>query len=136
MAIQNQQGAAMPNPYPHPSAANHNDAVTAINALEYHHLWRGPGTAIRSGTVRIDLQGYTTAGQMNLQVQINGVGAPSTVATVLVAATCQALPPPSQRGGPQQIEIVRVIKSALFNSLHDFEQANPHIWLVSGTPSS
>jgi hypothetical protein len=29
-----------------------------------------------------------------------------------------------------------VVKSALFDSLNNFEQGNPHIWNVTGQPSS
>ncbi len=136
MPIQKQRAGVMPGPYPHRGAAIHADAVAVINALTYGHLWGGAGTLIMLPYARLDLQGYTGAGNMNLQVQVNGVPAPSTLATVLVAPTVQAAPPPSPRTLPQQAEIVRVIKSALFESLHDFEQGNPHIWTVTGTPSS
>ena len=136
MAIQTQQAAVMPGAYQGGSKALHNDAVSAINQLEYGELWGNAGTLVTVGQARLDMQGYTGTGQMNLQVQVNGVGAPSTMATVLVADTVQAVPPPSTRSVPQQTEIVRVIKSALFNSLNDFENASPHIWTVTGTPSS
>jgi hypothetical protein len=136
MALQAQQGAVMPGPYPGGSPAIHNDAVSAVNQLSYGELWGGAGTLVNTPNVRLDLQGYTATGQMNLQLQVNNVRAPSTLATVLVANTVTAVLPPSPRSVPQQTEIVRVIKSALFNSLQNFEQANPHIWTVTGTPSS
>ena len=136
MAIQTQQGNVMPGAYPGGGGALHTDAVTAINSLSYAGLWGGAGTLTNTQRARVDLQGYTGTGQMNLQVQVNGVGAPSTMATALVADTAQAVLPPSPRSVPQQTEIVRVIKSALFNSLDDFENGTPHIWTVTGTPSS
>jgi hypothetical protein len=136
MPIQSNQGGVMPGPFPGGGAAIHADAVVVINALTYDHLWGGAGTLVNAPRARLDLQGYTGNGSMNLQVQVNGVAAPSTMATALVAPTCIALPPPSPRRIPQQTEIHRVVKSALFDSLNDFEQGNPHIWNVTGQPSS
>ncbi|HEY0169392.1 MAG TPA: hypothetical protein VGB75_20315 [Jatrophihabitans sp.] len=136
MPIQKQQAGVMPGAFPGGGAAIHADAVTAINLLSYAGMWGGAGTLTNTQRARVDLQGYTAAGQMNLQVQVNGVGAPSTMATVLVATTVTAVLPPSPRSVPQQTEIVRVIKSALFDSLNDFEHANAHIWTVTGAPSS
>lgn len=136
MPIQNQPAAAMPAPFTGGGAAIHVDAVAAVNALTYANLWGGPGLLTNSPRARLDLQGYTGAGEMNLQVQVNGIGAPSTMATVLVAPTVRALLPPNPRSSAQQTEVVRVVKSALFNSLNDFEHANARIWTVTGTPSS
>jgi hypothetical protein len=126
----------MPNPFPGGGAAIHNGAVAAINALVYAGLWGGAGALTNGVTARLDLQGYTATGHMNLQVQVNGVGAPSTMATALVAPTVTAVPPPSPRSIPQQTEIVRKVKSALFDSLNDFENGVPHIYNVTGVPSS
>jgi len=136
MAIQTAQGGVMPNPLPVGGAAVHADSVACINTLVYGQLWGGAGTLVNIGTMRLDLQGYTAAGAMNLQVQRNGVHAPSTVSAVLVNPTVVALLPPSPRSIPQQTEILSRVKSALFDSLHDYELANPHIWNVTGTPSS
>lgn len=136
MPIQTAQGAVMPGAFPGGGAAIHNGAVAAINALVYGGLWGGAGVLVQVPAARLDLQGYTAAGQMNLQVQVNGVGPPSTLATALVANTVVAVNPPSPRSIPQQTEIVRKIKSALFDSLRDAENANPHIYLVTGNPSS
>jgi hypothetical protein len=137
MALQKAQGAVMPGPFPGGGAGIHADAVTAINLLTYGAgLWGGAGQLTNTAQVRLDLQGYTGVGQMNLQLQVNGVGAPSTLATVLVANTVQAVLPPSPRSVPQQTEIVRVIKGALFDSLQNFEAANPRIWTITGNPSS
>ncbi len=129
----------MPNPFPFPlGAARHNNAVAAINSLVYAHLWAGAGTQVTVGNVRIDVQGTTGAGQNNLQIQINGVPSPSTIATVLINPTAVALLPPANavRVAAQETEILRRSKSAFFDSLNDFEQNNPHIWRVTGNPSS
>jgi hypothetical protein len=136
MPIQTAPGGVMPNPFPGGGAALHADAVDVINALTYAPLWGGAGTIVNHGQARLDLQGYTGAGQMNLQVQVNGVGPPSTMVTVLVANTVQAVLPPSPRSVPQQTEIVRRIKSALFDSLNAFEGGAPQVWMVTGNPSS
>lgn len=136
MPIATAQGAVMPGAFGGGGAAIHNGAVAAINALGYAGLWGGAGQLTNGGAARLDLQGYTAAGQMNLQVQVNGVGPPSTLATALVAPTVTAVLPPSPRSVPQQTEIVRKIKAALFDSLRDFEAANPHIYTVTGNPSS
>lgn len=139
MAIVVAVNGPMPGGFPGGGAAIHAGAVSAINQMVYAGLWGGPGnlTQAVNGAARLDLQGYTGAGWMNLQVQVNGVGAPSTLATALVAPTVVAVLPPSPRSVPQQTEIVRRIKSALFDSLRDHEGAGPdHIYNVTGTPSS
>lgn len=135
MPIQTAQGGVMNNPFPGGGAAIHNGAVAAINALVYGGLWGGAGVLVQVPAAHLDLQGYTGAGQMNLQVQAN-VGGASTVAAALVANTVVAVNPPSPRSVPQQTEIVRKIKAALFDSLRDYEAGNPHIYLVTGAPSS
>lgn len=136
MAIQTAPDGAMPNPFPGAHAGIHTDAVTVINSLVYANLWGAPGTKQNRPNARLDLQGYTAAGQMNLQVQVNNVGPPSTIATVLVDPTVIAVLPPSPRSLPQQTEIVRKIKSALFDSLNAFETGFPRIWMVTGTPAN
>lgn len=129
-------GGLMPGAFPGGHGAIHADAVSCINQLVYGGLWGAAGNLINETTTRLDLQGYTGTGQMNLQVQVNGVGHPGTIATVLVANTVVAVLPPSPRSVPQQTEIVRKIKSALFNSLLAFETGPPTIWNVTGVPSS
>lgn len=133
MAIQTAQGGIMNNPLPIGGAGVHGGAVAVINQLDYGHLW-GNAHPLIPGHVHLDLQGYTGAGWMNLQVQVGG--GHSTVATALVAPTVQAVLTPAARANAQRIEIVRKIKSALVDSLHDYEVGNPHNWEVTGTPSS
>jgi len=136
MAINTAPDGPMLNPFPGNHPTIHADAVTVINRLVYADLWGAPGTKQNQPNARLDLQGYTAAGQMNLQVQVNNVPRPSTLATVLVDPTVIAVLPPSPRSVPQQKEIVRRIKGALFNSLNAFETGFPTIWTVTGTPSS
>jgi hypothetical protein len=130
-------GAAMGGAFPRAlDAQTHGDAVICINQLVYGNLWGAPGNLQNQPRARLDLQGYTGTGQMNLQVQVNGVGRPSTIACVLVDNTVRTVPPPSPRILPQQTEIVRNIKAALFNSLFAFENNAPVIWNVTGTPAN
>ena len=136
MPIQTAPDGVMPNPFPGAHGAIHADAVAVIHSLVYANLWSAPGTKQNRPTARLDLQGYTAAGQMNLQVQVNGVGPPSTLSTVLVDATVIAVLPPNPASVPQQTEIVRRIKGALFHSLNAFETGFPRIWTVTGTPAN
>lgn len=131
-------GGAMGNVLPFAlSPRFKSDAVSCINELEYADLWGQPGPPVtNTPTMRLDLQGYTGAGQMNLQVQVNGIQGNSTVAAVLVDDTARAVPPPSPRSLPQQTEIARKIKGALFASLFSFENQDPVIWNVTGAPSN
>ena len=138
MPIANAADGDMPNPFPQAlNPQTHGDAVICINQLTYGNLWpQHGGTLVNQPRARLDFQGYTQAGQMNLQVQVNSIGAPSTIATVLVNNTVQAVLPPDPRSLPQQTEIVRNIKAALFNSLFAFENNAPTIWIVNGIPSN
>ena len=142
MPIITAQGNVMPGPYPGPyTAALHDAAVDVVNELTYVvGLWGNRGTLVPGGPngCRLDLQGYTGAGQMNLQVQVNGMRNrdPSTIATVLVDPTAQAIAAPGPRRDAQMIEITRKVKGALMRSLYEFEQHQPCIWLVQGAPSS
>ncbi|MBN1205591.1 MAG: hypothetical protein JXB05_11795 [Myxococcaceae bacterium] len=140
MAIQSNQGAVLNNPFPLAlNAARHADAVTAINALNYANLWAAAGTQTNVGTMRVDFQGLTGTGQANLQLQVNGVGGHTTVACILINPTAQAVAPMAgnaARVAAQQAEVRRVAVAAFMNSLQNFEQGNPRIWLVTGNPSS
>lgn len=129
-------GAVMPGASPGHSNQLYADASACIHALTYPDVWGPVGLIVSIGTTRLDLQGYTATGQANLQVQRNGVGAPSTMSTVLVATTAQAVGAPGPRSTAQQTEILRKVKAALFASLDAWEGGAPHIWLVTGAPSS
>lgn len=140
MAIQSNQHAVLHNPFPFPlNNTRHDDAVAAINALGYQNLWAGAGTQTSVGTMRVDFQGLTGAGQANLQLQVNGVGGHTTVACILIEPGARSVAPVvgnAARVNAQQAEIRRVAVAAFMNSLQNFEAGTPHVWRVSGSPSS
>lgn len=136
MVIQIVQGAVMPGAFPHHGGQQYADACACIHALTYAGVWGPVGQVVTHGTTRLDLQGYTGTGQANLQIQRNGVGAPSTMATVLVDATAQSVVAPGARQTAQQAEILRKVKAALFASLDAWEAHAPFVWRVTGAPSS
>ena len=132
---------AMPGPFPIEQYTNarHNDAKTAIHQLSYANIWAGAGTQTNTPNARVDMQGVTAAGQNNLQTQINGVGAPSTVAHILVNPNAQAQLVPAvsaARSNAQQAEIRRRSVGALLQSLVDCRGGNPTTYTVNGPPSS
>lgn len=134
-------GGAMAGPFNAVNFTNarRNDAQTAIQNLTYAHIWGGARTQTNTTHVRVDVQGLTGAGQNNIQAQINGVGAPSTVAHILVNPNAQALLIPAvspARSIAQQAEIRRRAVGALFSSLNDYRGGNPTTYIVNGPPSS
>ncbi|MBQ25512.1 hypothetical protein [Alcanivorax sp.] len=113
------------NAYGNMNANQEHDARLAINAIDFADVWRGAGTIVNQGLVRLDVQGRTAAGEQNLQVQINGVNGNSTVAAALIAESVQNANIEAQR-----VYAVRKIKDALFSSMND-----SHIYRVTGTPT-
>lgn len=113
------------NAYGNMNANQERDARLAINAIDFADVWRGAGTIVNQGLVRVDVQGRTGAGEQNLQVQINGVNGNSTVAAALIAESVQDASIEAQR-----VYAVRKIKDALFSSMND-----SHIYRVTGTPT-
>ena len=113
------------NAYGNMNANQERDARLAINAIDFADVWRGAGTIVNQGLVRLDVQGRTAAGEQNLQVQINGVNGNSTVAAALIAESVQDASIEAQR-----VYAVRKIKDALFSSMND-----SHIYRVTGTPT-
>ena len=113
------------NAYGNMNANQERDARLAINAIDFADVWRGAGTIVNQGLVRLDVQGRTAAGEQNLQVQINGVNGNSTVAAALIAESVQDASIEAQR-----VYAVRKIKDALFSSMND-----NHIYRVTGTPT-
>lgn len=113
------------NAYGNMNANQERDARLAINAIDFADVWRGAGTIVNQGLVRLDVQGRTGAGEQNLQVQINGVNGNSTVAAALIAESVQDASIEAQR-----VYAVRKIKDALFSSMND-----NHIYRVTGTPT-
>lgn len=72
------------------------DCQDVISKLTFADLGRGPGTLHTSGVARVDVQGRTATGGVNLQVQIGT----ETAAAALVAATVlQISDSANQRGG-------------------------------------
>jgi hypothetical protein len=136
MPIAIAQGAVMPGASPAHGNALYADASACIHALTYPSVWGPVGQIVLIGTTRLDLQGYTGTGQANLQIQRNGVGPPSTMSTVLVDTTAQAILAAGPRRNAQQTEILRNVKAALFRSLDAWELLAPFIWRVTGAPSS
>jgi hypothetical protein len=115
------------------NSKQHTDAVKSINQLQYAALWSSPGKKISdTPLVRIDVQNPPKNGLQNLQLQLNGINGNSTVAAALVANNLGT----AGKSVPKQTEVLRVVKSALFNSLNDFEKGNPRIWQVNGTFSN
>jgi hypothetical protein len=136
MPVNSNRGGIMPNSAPQfgSGAAQHSDAVQAINQLTYAALWSGPQMNPISQTtwVRIDVQNAPGGGAQNLQAQLNGLRGHSTVATVIIAGNLAL----AGNSIPRQKEVLRTVKSAFFDSLNDFEQGNPHIWNVGGNFSN
>jgi len=80
-------GAAIPNYFGAPNAAQRNDATNAIAQLTFADLYRNPPFRINgpAGLVRLDVQGAIAGGGRNWQVQINGIAGNSTISTMLIA---------------------------------------------------
>ena len=66
-----------------PTPRQRSDCHEVIAQLDFADLGRGAGTLHEFGQVRLDLQGRTGAGDVNLQVQIGR----ATVAAALIAHT-------------------------------------------------
>lgn len=129
MPIVSAAGAAIPNGVVF-NNQQRQDAMTAIQNLQFADVWRdGPANPLSDTVrVRIDNQGNDANGRANLQAQLNGVfNAASTIAHVLVDASV------GQTGGQaqaaQQLYAIRQIRGALQNSL-----TSGNTYTVTGTP--
>ncbi len=129
MPIVSAAGAAIPNGVVF-NNQQRQDAMTAIQNLQFADVWRdGPANPLSNTVrVRIDNQGNDVNGRANLQAQLNGVyNAASTIAHVLVDASV------GQTGGQaqaaQQLYAIRQIRGALQNSL-----TSGNTYTVTGTP--
>lgn len=71
------------------------DCHDVIALLKFEDLGRGAGTLREKGAARLDMQGRTTEGEANIQVQIGG----NTVAAVLVANTVLTIADPINKTG-------------------------------------
>lgn len=114
------------------------EATRAIDELQYAQLWGPPGalTPANPTLAVLSLAGYDSSGEMILRITVLNVRGANVLATVKVSPTAQATLTPGPRRNAQEAEILRVVKSALYQSLGDFRNDDPHIWLVTGTPSS
>jgi hypothetical protein len=130
--VQVKQGGVMNNPAP-PKFYSHTiyeNARLAIDNLSYDKIWRTPSKKPISQVenVRIDVQNPLSNQSQNLQAQINDIGSPSTIATILIDGNLSN----AGQSIPKQTEVVRKVRNAFFQSLADYEKKDPHIWYVSG----
>ena len=119
----------------------------AIGRLDAHDFFGAPGATgvVNEHGWRVDRQN-APAGFTNLSVQLNGVGAPSTVATVLVPTALNIAPdlggPAAQPFAARIAELQRVVRNALEQSFASWVAPAPgapaHItrFVVSGTFSA
>ena len=78
-----------------PNAAQRRDCQAVIVKITFADMGRGQGTLHTVGQARLDVQGRTAAGDVNLQVQIGN----STAAAVLIAnSVLQTTDPINQTG--------------------------------------
>ncbi|KNC88418.1 hypothetical protein [Trabulsiella odontotermitis] len=102
-----------------PNAAQRRDCQDVIAMLDFADLGRGPMTLHQSGVARLDLQGITAAGVVNIQVQIGN----ASVAAALIAPTVLAITDPAnQRGGARGA--ISVLNQSLDSGT---------IWQLTGT---
>ena len=115
-------GAAIPNYFGPPNAAQRNDATAAISQLTFGDLYRNPPFSIGAGLVRLDVQGAIPNGGRNWQIQINGVHGHSTISTMLIAGAVGNASTPDR-----QAYVQRMARNALNQSL-----ATGNIYSVTG----
>jgi hypothetical protein len=126
------QAPAMPGPIQGQLKTGAQSAIGHINAANIF----GPHPA----TIVPDIQGWRVDRQapppnhVNLSVQRNGVGAPSTVATVFVPTRLNIAPPhggvndPVYRARIRELE--RVTRNGLEQSLASHQQVRDHGWYI------
>jgi hypothetical protein len=107
-------------------------AQRLIAELVFSQLAGGSGTIIDNGVVRIDRQGQTGTGDLNLQVQIDGLSRASTIAAALI---------PNQyfngvTNPGTMAEVQRVVRSALVQSLDSLRNGHGEIFGLQGNPSN
>jgi hypothetical protein len=61
------------------------EAIAMISDVSAEDLGRSAGTLHggRGDSIRVDMQGQTSSGHSNIQIQLNGVRGNSTIATIL-----------------------------------------------------
>ncbi len=94
--------------YKHTKRSDVTDAENTANLLTYASLWRGRGTIVRHGSIRIDSQD-PMEGYQNIQAQINDVNdKKTTVASILINRAFERLD-----GVEAQQRLLTTVKSAL-----------------------
>jgi hypothetical protein len=107
-------------------------AQRLIAELLFSQLAGGSGTVIFNDVVRIDRQGQTSTGDLNLQVQINGLSSSSTIAAALIPNQYfNGVTNPGTRA-----EVQRVVRSALVQSLDSLRSGHGEIFGLQGNPSN
>jgi len=108
------------------------NVTEAIDALDFHELPGGAGTAVRTGQIRIDRQGQTGNNEQNIQVQVNGVNGPSTVATILIPNRYLN----NTLNDHGRAQVINRVRDALRRSFRDFIRDNPAVYRLDGHPSN
>lgn len=107
-------------------------AQRVIAQLVFSVLAGGPGTILDDDVVRIDRQGQTAAGDLNLQVQIDGIQGSSTIAAALIPNRYfNGVTNPGTMA-----EVQRVVRSALVKSLESLRNQAGEIFGLEGNPSN
>jgi hypothetical protein len=107
-------------------------AQRVIAQLVFSVIAGGPGTILDNGIVRIDRQGQTAAGDLNLQVQIDGIQGSSTIAAALIPNRYfNGVTNPGTMA-----EVQRVVRDALVRSLDSLRHQAGEIFGVQGDPSN
>lgn len=102
-----------------PNGAQKADCRAVIALLQYADMGRGAGTLRTSGVARLDLQGVTANGDVNLQVQVGG----GTVAAALIAGTVLATKDQANQRGAAN-NAMNVLNSSMDTGM---------IWNLTGT---
>ena len=77
------------------TAAQRRDCQDVIAQIDFADLGRAPGTLHTVRTARIDVQGHTAAGDVNIQVQVGA----NTAAAALIATTVLTVTDPANQRG-------------------------------------
>lgn len=107
-------------------------ARRVIYDLAFSMLAGGAGTITDNGVVRIDRQGQTAAGDLNLQVQIDNKQGASTIAAAIIPSRYfNGVTNPHTMG-----EVLNKVQSALLDSLNSLYVGNGEIFGLQGDPSN
>ena len=109
-------------------------ARRVIYKLAFTMLAGGAGTIVNDDdrVVRIDRQGQNAAGDLNLQVQINGMQGASTIAAAIIPSRYLTGINNEHIMG----EVLNKVQSALLDSLNSLRNGAPEIFGLQGDPSN